>query len=180
MFFGNNMDWRICPLLRHKVLSRGSLPSAIPVFLVPIPGFALERTIVLLQTGSAEVSYRFFRWQVSRWREMGSFSTCRRSISRWQSNTARSARPALVITSVLAGNFFLRTGWARTLLVILIVPIAILKTDSGYSPLTTLGVYVNERILAVISTEKALFFHPCSFLLWAVILLLRKTERRAP
>ncbi len=150
-------------------------------FLVPIPGFALERIILLLQTGSAEVSYRFFQMAgvpVARDGFIFHLPTLDIEVAK-QCSGIRSSL-AFVITSVLAGNFFLRTGWARALLVILIVPIVILKNGFRIFTLSTLGVYVNEKILASDLHTKGgfVFFILALFLLWAVILLLRKTERR--
>ncbi len=158
-----------------------AFPLLFLFFMVPIPGVVLERIILFLQTGSAEVTYGFLKAAgVPVARDGFVFHLPSLDIEVANQCSGIRSSLALVITSVLAGNFFLRTGWARALLVILIIPIAILKNGFRIFTLSTLGVYVNEKILASDLHTKGgfVFFIFALFLLWAVILLLRKTERR--
>jgi exosortase/archaeosortase family protein len=85
---------------------------------------------------------------------------------------------SLIITALLAGHFFLRTGWSRALLVLAIVPITILKNGFRIAMLSILGVYVDERILGSDLHRKGgiLFFIMALVLVWGVIALLRKSE----
>jgi exosortase/archaeosortase family protein len=85
---------------------------------------------------------------------------------------------SLVITCVLAANFFLRTGWSRALLVISTVPITMLKNGFRIASLSILGVYVDERILGSDLHRRGgiLFFVLALVLVWAEIVLLRKAE----
>jgi exosortase len=118
-------------------------------FAVPIPGAALERTISLLQAGSAEVAYRLLQatgMPIARDGFVFHLSTLDIEVAP-QCSGIRSSL-SLVITGILAAYLFLRTGWARTLLMITIVPIAILKNGIRIAVLSSLAIYWDEKILA--------------------------------
>ena len=89
---------------------------------------------------------------------------------------------SLVITGVLAAYLFLRTGWARTILMVTIVPIAILKNGVRIATLSTLAIYWDEKILASDLHTKGgfVFFILALLMVGAVILLLRKMEGNLP
>ncbi len=61
-----------------------------------------------------------------------------------------------------------------------VVPIAMLKNGFRIATLSLLGAYVDERIIDSDLHRKGgiVFFLLALFLLWALILLLRKAERR--
>jgi exosortase len=150
-------------------------------FMVPIPGAPLEEIILFLQTGSAEVSYRFFQLSgVPVARDGFFFHLPGIDIEVAKECSGIRSSLSLVITGVLAAYLFLRTGWARVLLMLSIVPIAIVKNGIRIFTLSVLGVYWDRSILASDLHRKGgfIFFIMALVLAGAVMVLLRKAEAR--
>lgn len=148
---------------------------------VPIPNAMLDRVIVFLQTGSAEIAYGILQlagMPVARDGFVFYLPTLNIEVAP-QCSGIRSAL-SLVITGLLAGYFFLRTGWARALLMISLVPIAVLKNGVRIAALSWLAVYWDQRILASDLHTKGgfVFFIIALVLAGGVTVLLRKTEGR--
>ena len=164
-----------------RSLRAAVFPLLFLFFMVPIPGVVLDKIILFLQTGSAEAAYGFFQATgipVSRDGFVFHLSTLDIEVAKECSGIRSSL--SLIITGVLAANFFLRTGWARILLMLSLVPIAILKNGFRIASLSILGVYVDERILGSDLHRKGgiVFFILALVLVWAEIVLLRKAEGR--
>ncbi len=148
-------------------------------FIVPIPSVLLERVILILQTGSAEAAYGYLKAvgvPIVRDGFVFHLPTIDLEVAK-QCSGIRSAL-SLVITGALACYFFLRTGWTRTVLLMLLVPIAVIKNGFRIASLSILGVYVDERVLDSNLHKKGgfLFFILALVLVWAFIVLLRKAE----
>jgi exosortase len=86
----------------------------------------------------------------------------------------------LFMTSLIASNLFLRTGWKRALLVLAILPIAILRNAFRITTIAWLTVNVNPNIIHSPLHHRGgpVFFvlslAPLFLLLW----LLRKSEKQ--
>jgi exosortase len=150
-------------------------------FMVPIPDFALDKFVSLLQNGSTLAAYGFFKLSgVPMVREGYVFHlpTINIIVAR-ECSGIRSAL-SLVITGLVAGHLFLRTGWSKFILVLFIVPLAIIKNGFRIAVLSLLGVYVDERILGseLHRNGGILFFILSLVLLWGIIALLKKAEGR--
>jgi exosortase len=150
-------------------------------FAVPIPDQMLDTTIVFLQTGSAELSYWFLKitgMPIARDGFVFHLPTMDVEVAKECSGIRSSL--SLIITGTLAAGFFLRTWWARCLLMVCMVPIAIIKNAVRISSLSLLGVYVDERILASDLHRKGgfVFFILALVLAGGVIVLLRRAEGR--
>lgn len=157
-------------------------PLSFLLFAVPIPNALLDGAIVALQTGSAEISYRLLQatgMPIARDGFVFHLPTLDIEVAK-QCSGIRSSL-SLVITGVLAAYFFLRTGWTRTLLMLSLVPIAILKNGIRIAVLSLLGVYWDERILASDLHRKGgfIFFILALVLAGAVMVMLRKAEERS-
>jgi exosortase len=164
-----------------RPLRAAVFPLLFLFFMVPIPGNALDKIILFLQKGSAEAAYGFFKAAgvpVARDGFVFHLMTTDIEVAK-QCSGIRSAL-SLIITGVLAANFFLRTGWSRALLVISTIPITMLKNGFRIAALSLFGVYVDERILGSDLHQRGgiLFFVLALVLVWAEIVLLRKAERR--
>jgi exosortase len=164
-----------------RSLRAAIFPLLFLFFMVPIPGVVLDKIILFLQAGSTEAAYGFFKATgipVSRDGFIFHLSTIDIEVAKECSGIRSSL--SLIITGVLAANFFLRTGWARILLMLSLVPIAILKNGFRIASLSILGVYVDERILGSDLHRKGgiVFFILALVLVWAEIVLLRKAEGR--
>jgi exosortase len=150
-------------------------------FMVPVPGNALDKIIHFLQQGSAEAAYGFFKASgIPVAREGYVFHLMTTDIEVAKECSGIRSALSLIITGVLAANFFLRTGWSRALLVISTIPITMLKNGFRIATLSILGVYVDERILASDLHRRGgiLFFVLALVLVWVEIVLLRKAEGR--
>lgn len=164
----------------------GSVRSAVfPLlflfFMVPVPGAVLEEIILFLQTGSAEVSYRFFQLTgVPVARDGFTFQLPGIDVVVAKQCSGIRSSLSLVITGVLAAYLFLRTGWARGILILSIVPLAVVKNGIRIFTLSVLGVYWDRSILASDLHRKGgfLFFIIALILAGVVMLLLRKAEAR--
>ena len=162
-----------------KSLRAAAFPVLFLFLMVPIPTNVLDKFIFILQTSSADAAYGFLKATgvpVARDGFVFHLPTLNIEVAK-ECSGIRSAL-SLVITGLLAGKLFLRTGWARTLLVIAIVPITILKNGFRIAVLSILGVYVDERILgsALHRNGGILFFILALVLVWGVIVLLGKAE----
>jgi exosortase len=158
-----------------------AFPLLFLIFMIPIPTAAMERIIILLQTGSTEAAEGIFKLTGMPYARDGFvFNLPTMSIEVAKQCSGIRSSLALVITCALAANFFLRTAWTRALFLLSIIPIAILKNGIRIAVLSVLGVYVDERILASDLHRKGgvLFFILALFLLWGELWLLRKAEKK--
>jgi len=88
---------------------------------------------------------------------------------------------ALVITSVLAGHMFLKKGWNKTLLVLAVIPITMLKNGIRIVTLSLFAVYVDKRVLtdSALHTDGGIvFFILALFLMAPILFVLRRSEKR--
>jgi exosortase len=162
-----------------RSLRAAVFPLLFLFFMAPIPGNALEKIILFLQKGSAEAAYGFFKAAgIPVAREGYVFHLMTTDIEVAKECSGIRSALSLIITGVLAANFFLRTGWARVLFVLSTIPITMLKNGFRIAALSLLGVYVDERILASDLHRRGgiLFFVFALVLVWGEIVLLRKAE----
>ena len=150
-------------------------------FLVPIPTLIVETVILILQIGSTEISYAFFKLtSVPILREGFTFHLSGISVEVAKQCSGIRSTIALFITSIIAGHLFLHTGWKKLVLIIAIFPITILKNGLRIVTLTLLGNYVDVRILGseLHKSGGIPFFIVALVLLSPVLWALRKSEKR--
>ena len=105
-----------------------AFPLLFLFFMVPIPGWLLDRIILLLQRGSAEVAFLLLKASHIPVSRQGLVL----SLPRFDIEVAtdcsgiRSSLLLLVVTLVL-GHLFLRSNWRKSLLALLVLPIAVAK-----------------------------------------------------
>lgn len=149
-------------------------------FMVPIPSKVVEAIISILQIGSAEAAYGFFKLTgVSILREGFTFHLPGMSIEVAKQCSGIRSSIALFITSIIAGQLFLRTTWKKLVLVLCIFPITILKNGLRIVTLSLLGAYVDPRILGsqLHKSGGIPFFIVALALLTPILWWLRRTER---
>ncbi len=164
-----------------RSLRVAAFPLLFLFFMVPIPAAALDKIISVLQTGSTMVADGFFKVaRIPTVREgfVFHFQTINIEVAK-ECSGIRSALSLLII-GLMAGHFYLRTGWTKFILFLLLVPIAVVKNGFRIAVLSILGVYVDKRILGseLHRNGGILFFVLALLLLGAVIALLRKAEGR--
>jgi exosortase len=159
-----------------------AFPILFLFFAIPIPGAVLEPIIIFLQRWSTEVSYAFFRligMPICREGFVFNFPGLSVEVAK-QCSGIRSSL-VLFIMGVLLGGLFLRIMWARGVLLLTVIPLAILKNGIRIVTLTLLGLYVDERFLLDSPLHRRggiVFFLIALSLLVAVMWPLQKWERK--
>ena len=131
----------------RQALKRAVFPLFFLLFLIPIPSAVTQATVQFLQRGSAEAAnILFYLVGIPAVRDGYVFHLPGLSIEVAENCSGIRSSIALVITSVIAGKLLLQKRWTRSLAVISINPIAILKNGIRIVTLSFLGVYIDERI----------------------------------
>ena len=88
----------------------------------------------------------------------------------------------LLITSLLAGNLFLRTTWRRVFLVCLVIPLAILRNGFRIFVISELCVHINHNMIDSWIHRKGgpVFFALSLIPFFFVLVWLRKSESKTP
>ena len=164
-----------------KAFKIAAFPLLFLLFMVPIPGKALETIIYLLTCGSAEAAYEFFKLTgVPVLREGFTFHLPGLSIEVAEQCSGINSSIALFVASIVAGQLFLRTGWKKAVLALSIFPITILKNGMRIVTLSLLGAYVDPRILSSDLHRKGgiPFFIIALAMLAPILWYLRRSEKK--
>lgn len=146
---------------------------------IPVPGVIINPLISFLQRGSTEAAnFLFIVSRVPFTRNGCFFHLQGLTIEVAPECSGIRSGIALVITSILAGHIFLKTGWKKLLLSICAVPVTIFKNGVRITTLSLLGAYVNRDILSGNLHRQGgrPFFIVALILLIIVLLIIRKTE----
>jgi exosortase len=156
-------------------------PLLLLFFLTPIPTTAVEKLILLLQMGSTEATHGFFKLTgVPVLREGFTFTLPGMSIEVAKQCSGIRSSIALFITSIIAGQLFLQTGWKKVVLGLSIFPITIFKNRRRIVTFSLLGIYVDPRILGseLHKSGGIPFFFVALMLLVPILWWLRRTEKK--
>lgn len=124
------------------------IPLLFLLFAVPIPEPLLSKLIAFLQVKSADAAEAAFALgRVPYLRRGLIFDLPGVSIQVAEECSGIRSTLALFITTALASALFLKSNWRRSLLLIVVMPIAILKNGLRIATLSTLAVYVNRGFL---------------------------------
>lgn len=118
------------------------------LLMVPAPDFLIQRAITSLQVGSAAVAFWLFKiLNVPVFREGLVFHipTLDLEVARECSGIRSSV--VLLITTLILGQFFLRTFWGKTVLIVSLIPIVVLKNGLRIVAISSLTIYVNRGFL---------------------------------
>lgn len=165
-----------------RAFAMASFPLLFLVLLIPIPEFVTEKVIFLLQAGSAAVAYWMLRLvgvPVFKQGFILQLPTLDIEVAKECSGIRSSL--ALLITTLLVGQFVLRSPWKKALLVLSIVPILILKNGVRIVAVSLLSVYVNRGFLhGWLHTSGGIVFYLLGLaILTPIIIALRKSESRS-
>jgi exosortase len=158
-----------------------AFPLLFLILMVPLPDPVLNRTIHLLQQGSAELSFLLFKAVgVPVFRQGFVFTLPGVQIEVAQQCSGIRSSIALVITCLLAGHLFLRTGWRTAILVLVSLPVAIVKNAIRIVTLSLLSIYVNPSFLygRLHRDGGFVFFLLALALLFPLFRALEKSEHR--
>ena len=117
-------------------------------FMIPMPGIVLDRATLFLKTGSTEaVAGLFTLTRTPYYRDGFVFSLPKFAIEIADECSGIRSSIALLLTSLLAGDMFLGTGWKKALLVLAVFPVVIVKNGVRIVCLSLLATYVNPGFL---------------------------------
>ncbi len=136
-------------LLFGKAASKAaSFPLLFLLLMVPLPQSLLNRTIYILQTGSAWITGAFFDlFGVPALREGFIFHLPGVNIEVTQECSGIRSSMVLLILALIVAHFYLLTFWKKALFVIFGLFIMILKNGIRIATLTLLAMYVDPSFL---------------------------------
>jgi exosortase len=148
--------------------------------MIPIPSALMEKTISVLLAGSTAASHILFKLTgIPFFKEGSVFQLPGMSIQVAKECSGIRSSLGLLITGILAGHLFLRTGWKKFVLVLFVYPITVLKNGIRIVTLSSLAVYVDERFITQSFLHRSggfLFYIPALVLLGIVLWWLRRSE----
>ena len=158
-------------------------PLLFLLFAVPVPQFLLEGFIRILQIGSTEVTEWLFQLTGTDYIRNG-------FVYRLPGITIEVAKEcsgirssiALIITGVLAGHLFLRSGCRKLILLLTIVPFTIFKNGIRIVTLSLLAIYVDRKFITDSFLHHSggfVFYLPALAMLGGVLWWLRRWEQQA-
>lgn len=125
-----------------------SFPLLFLLLLVPIPEFLIEKIIFLLQAGSAEVAYGLLRiLQVPVFKQGFILQLPTLNIEVAKECSGIRSSLGLLITTLLVGEFTLRSNWRRLILTLSTVPVLIVKNGVRITTICLLSIYVDRGFL---------------------------------
>jgi len=165
-----------------KAFKKAMFPLLLLAFVIPIPKFILEPFVDLLLIGSAYFTDLIFSLTgVPVYREGFVFALPGVTIEVAEQCSGIRSSIALIITSVLAGYLFLKSGWSRLILVLSFFPITVFKNGMRIVTLSLLASYVDMRFITGSWLHKSggiPFFAMGLALMAPVLWVLMKTEER--
>jgi exosortase C (VPDSG-CTERM-specific) len=167
-------------LLGKEILRTIAFPVSLLVFMIPLPVVFRNSIETFLQYGSAAVANGLFTLSGMPFLQDGlnfQLSTITLQVAPECSGIHSSL--VLFITSLLAGHLFLRSPWKRTVLALVVIPLALLRNGFRVFVLGQLCVHIDpEMIDSPIHHHGGPLFFALSLIPFFLLLIyLKKTER---
>lgn len=132
----------------HAAFRAALFPLLFLAFMVPIPSTVLVWATQFLKSGSAEVVDLLFAVSGTPVHRNGFvFELPKFAIEIADECSGIRSSIGLMLTTLLAGDMLLRTGWKKALLVTLILPLVVLKNGIRIVTLSLLGTYVDRSFI---------------------------------
>ena len=161
---------------------KASFGLLLTVFMVPLPPFILHAVIGFLQRASAEASAVLFELLgVSVFRQDFVFALPGLTIKIAEECSGIRSTLALSIVGLVAGHLYLRSTWAKAVLALTVVPLAIVKNGIRIVILSLLGIHVDPSFVgaSLLHRYSGLPVFALAFaILGAIIWLLQRSEAR--
>ncbi len=148
---------------------------------VPLPSLWLDGIVLMLQKGSAEVSDELFRLaSVPVFREGLVFALPGLNIEVAKECSGIRSSMALLVTAMLAGHLFLRSGWSKMALTLFILPVLVFKNGVRIFTIASLAIHVDRGFLTgwLHTSGGVVFFLVGLAILAALLWLLQKSEKK--
>lgn len=159
----------------------GRFPLLFLLFSIPVPAFLLDRFIHVLRVGSTEVTQWLYDLTGTTYFRQGfTYQLADISIEVADECSGIRSTLALIISCVVAGHLFLKSGWRQLLLLIAILPITIFKNAVRILTLSLLAVYVDTRFITnswLHHSGGIVFYIPSLGLLGVVLWRLSRGEK---
>lgn len=166
-----------------KTFQKISFPLLFLVFMIPIPALLMDRVIYILQAASAEATHLLFKiTNIPFSREGFTFHLPGMTIEVAKQCSGIRSSLGLFITGILAGHLFLKSGWRKVILALLVFPITVFKNGIRITTLSALAIYVDEKFITQSFLHHSggfIFFIPALLLLGAVVWYFRKSEQKS-
>jgi exosortase len=131
-----------------KAFRRGLFPLLFLGFMIPIPESILDVVVYFLKTGSTEtVAALFTLTGTPYYRDGFVFALPNLVIEIADECSGIRSSLALLLTSLLAGHLYLKTGWTKTTFAVAILPVAILKNGIRITTLSLFSMHVDPEFL---------------------------------
>jgi len=147
--------------------------------LLPFPDFLVERAVSLLQQGSAFVAFSLFKaLNVPVMREGLVFHVPTLDLEVAKECSGIRSSVILLVTTLLAGEFVLRSLWRKLVLVLCVIPIVVLKNGLRIVTVSLLTIYLNRGFLhGWLHQSGGIVFYVLGLLaLLPILNLLKKSE----
>ena len=164
-----------------KWMAAMAFPVTFLIFTVPLPDAATKWLEEALVVASAEAAALLFSVSGTPFvREATLFQLPRISLRVAQECSGIHSSWVLFITSLLASHLFLRTGWRRIVLVVLVIPLGILRNGFRILVIGLLCVHVGPQMIdsKIHHRGGPLFFALSLVPLLLLLLWLRRQEMR--
>lgn len=158
-----------------------AFPALFLLLMIPMPEMVKDGVITFLQAGSADVTEAVFRLaNIPFHRDGTEFYLKKVAIEVAPECSGIRSSLALLITSLIAGHFYLKTKLRKSLLVLAVIPIAVVKNGFRIAVLTLFGVYVDERALTgpLHNNGGVIFFLLGLSVLGVILWVFRRTEKK--
>ena len=157
-------------------------PLLFLIFMIPIPGVLMEKIISALVAGSTAATHMLFKLSgIPLLKEGPVFHLPGMSIEIAKQCSGIRSSLGLFITAILAGHLFLKAGWKKVVLALVVFPITVFKNGIRIVTLSSLAIYVDEKFITQSFLHRSggvLFYIPALLLLGMVLWWLRKSEQR--
>jgi exosortase len=127
---------------------RAAFPLLFLVLMVPLPDSVLERTVSLLQDGSADASCALFRAaRIPYVRHGVVVALPKIEIEIAEECSGIRSSLVLFLCSLVLGQLFLQSAWKKALLTLAVLPLTLAKNGLRIFVLSVLGMYVDPSFL---------------------------------
>ena len=168
--------------LGRTTLRRIAFPLAFLVFMIPFPAALVSRIEHELQYGSAEVANWLFQFAGTPVLKQDTFFQLPGfSLQVAPECSGIHSSLILFISSLLAGYVLLRTGWRRTALALVVIPLSLLRNGFRIFVIGELCVHVNpDMINSFVHTKGGPIFFALSLVpFFLLLILLKRFENKA-
>jgi exosortase C (VPDSG-CTERM-specific) len=169
--------------LGTQTLRSIAFPLGFLLLMVPFPAFFRSWLETRLQYSSAAAAFAFFKVLGTPVYHQGlTFQLSGITLEVAPECSGIHSSLALFVTSLLAGYFFLRSNWRRSVLALAVIPLAVLRNGFRIFTLGELCVHIGpEMINSPIHHRGGPLFFALSLVPFLLLLyLLVKSERRVP